>query len=260
MISYCIACYRVPYAQLLIEELEKKTTCPYEILLWINTVSPEFVQYILHKQMAGVPVRVIGISSENIGMKAFPHLFQAARYDIITQIDDDVIRISPGIAESAAAIFSRHPEVRQIVADVWQDAHTTGSRPPMDEFTLYDEADGLYDGPIDGWFSMYRRSMLPILMKIPYRQYIFVGSCARHFLMEEGQKGLLCTKFKVLHLAGPQYACFFGQLDTEIGKYRSIGRDDLAAIYERVRTKLPPWETLEQSLQHAFGIIDTYPH
>jgi len=58
-------------------------------------------------------------------MRAYRMLFTAARYELITQIDDDVLRISPQIAERAAAIFKAHPKVRQLVADTWQDEFTT---------------------------------------------------------------------------------------------------------------------------------------
>src|SRR5690606_15460992 len=118
------------------------------------------------------------------------------------------------------------------------------------------EADGLYEGRIDGWFSLYRRSMLPTLMRVPYKKYQFIGLWARHLLMEQGLKGVLCTKFKVLHLAGPEYAFFFGQLDQEIDKYKAVGRDDVVADYERAKATLPSRETLEEALRRASQMID----
>lgn len=258
MISYCIACYRVPYAKLLIEELIKKTSCQYEILLWLNMKNDHFSAFIVEKIMQGIPIRVIGVSEENIGMFAYEKLFQAARYELITQIDDDVIRISYGIAERAAVIFNRYPRIQQLVADVWQDEWTTGSRPPMADYRVIKEDEGLYDGLIDGWFSIYRRSMLPVLMKVPYKKYEFIGSWARHLLREEGLFGLLCTQFKVLHLSGPAYALLFDQLDQEIAKYNDVGRQDVVEAYESARHNLPDKTVLQAALDKALADIDQH--
>jgi hypothetical protein len=37
MISYCIASYRPTYSTLLVQDLIRKTSAPYEILIWLNT-------------------------------------------------------------------------------------------------------------------------------------------------------------------------------------------------------------------------------
>jgi hypothetical protein len=95
-------------------------------------------------------------------------------------------------------------------------------------------------------------------MQIPYEQYVFIGTWAKHLLMKQEQLGLLCTKFKVLHLSGPAYAFLFDQFDFEINKYRSAGRDDIVAAYERRMKRLPSKEILETSLQQAFRVIGTY--
>lgn len=258
MISYCIACLRPLYAKRLIEDLIRKTRCKYEILLWMNVVNADLTHFVLEKTLAGAPIRVLGVTPQNVGMFAYRELFQAARYDIITQIDDDVIRISPGIAEQAWLMFQRLPKLQQIVADVWQDEWTTGSRPAMSEYRLVSEAYQLYHGRIDGWFSMYRREMLPTLLKVPYKKYEFVGSWAQHLLAEQGLYGLLCTRFKVLHLAGPAYAELFGQLDKEIAKYAEVGRDDIVESYRLARGCLPPRAVLQAALERACAEIDRF--
>jgi hypothetical protein len=98
-----------------------KTTSPYEILVWINVASEELEAEIAAVASQGIPLRVLGRTPENIGMTAYRELFKSARYPLITQIDDDVVCISRGIAERAQRLFQRFPGVRQLVADVWQD-------------------------------------------------------------------------------------------------------------------------------------------
>lgn len=129
MISYCIACYRPRYARQLIDDLVRKTSARYEILLWINVVDEEFDAYVARCAAAGAPIRVIGRTPENIGMAAYPRLFEAARGEMVAQIDDDVICVSPRIAEAAKEVFDRFPAVGMLTADVWQDEYTTGARP-----------------------------------------------------------------------------------------------------------------------------------
>lgn len=231
MISYCIAAYRPVYCRMLINDLIRKTTAQFEILVWDNSEDADFSRF-LTGVAASAPLMVVGRSSPNIGMRAYADLFRAARYPLIVQIDDDVVCVSRGIAERAWDIFEAHPDVRQIVADVWQDDLTTGARPPLASYRLVDEAAGLYDGPIDGWFSIYHRSILPLLLSIPLAEYCFIGGAVRAALKRQRQRGLLCTQMKVFHTIGPAYASLFGMLDFEVAKYRRLGRTDIVHWYE----------------------------
>jgi hypothetical protein len=52
-------------------------------------------------------------------------------------------------------------------------------------------------------------------------------------------EGLLCTRMKVFHVIGPCYASLFGMLESEIRKYRDVGRPDIVEWYERSRDTLP---------------------
>ena len=226
MISYCIALLRPTYARLLIDDLAKKTSVPYEILVWFNTPDPSIRGFVQERIAAGVPIRVIGDTPENIGMSAFQPLFQNSQYELIVQLDDDVLWISRRIAETAMDYFRRHPAVRQLVSDVVQDQWTTGARPPLEGYQKIDE--GLYNGPIDGWFSIYHRSVLPILMQAPYAKYTHLGHWMWGRLPQSGFHGFLCTKMKVFHVAGPEYSVYFGMRDFEVAKYRGVGRADLA--------------------------------
>jgi hypothetical protein len=233
MISYCIACYRPIYARLLIDDLVRKTTAPYEVLVWLN-VADAALDARLHELAAGgTPVRVVGRTPHNIGMLAYRELFSAARGALITQIDDDVVCVSPGIAERAAQLFDRFPTVRQLVADVWQDEFTTGARPPLSGYRPISPGDGLYDGPIDGWFSIYHRSILPILLSLAYSRYFCLGAAVRGELHRRHLAGHLCTRMKVFHVIGPEYASLFGMHAFEIEKYRSLGRHDIVKWYEQ---------------------------
>ena len=232
MISYCVAVYRPTYARLLLSDLVEKTSVPFEILVWLNVADAALDAEIEAAIARGVPLRVLGRTPENIGMRAYATLFREARYPLITQIDDDVVCISRGIAERAERLFRRFPTVRQLVADVWQDEHTTGARPPLDQYRVFDAAEGLYDGPIDGWFSVYHRSIQPLLASLLFAPYVALGASARAKLRQRGQIGLLDCGMKVFHVIGPAYADAFGMLEFEIRKYRRLGRADIVAWYE----------------------------
>jgi hypothetical protein len=237
MISYCIAVFRPVYARLLLADLIAKTTAPFEILIWLNVADAAIEEQIANACADGVSVRVVGRTPQNIGMRAYAELFRAARYELITQIDDDVVYLSRGIAERAHRLFGRFPSVRQIVADVWQDEHTTGARPPLDHYRMFDASEGLRQGPIDGWFAIYHRSILPLLMRLPYRHYLPIGGLVRMRLAQRRQLGVLDCGMQVFHVIGPAYADAFGMLDFEIEKYRNLGRHDIVAWYEGYRAE-----------------------
>jgi hypothetical protein len=235
VISYCIAAYRPTYLRLLLADLVAKTTAPFEILVWLNVTDAALDADIEAAIKKGVPLRVIGRTPENIGMVAYASLFRAARYPLITQIDDDVVFVSRSIAERADRLFRQFPTVGQLVADVWQDEYTNGARPPLDRYVAFDAVEGLYSGPIDGWFAVYSRSILPILLDLPFTPYCNIGStvCAR--LGERGRHGVLDLGMRVFHVIGPEYANAFGMLEFEITKYRRLGRQELVDLYENCR-------------------------
>jgi hypothetical protein len=232
VISYCIAVYRPVYARLLFADLAAKTSTPYEILVWLNVADDGLDAEIAEMAARGAPLRVLGRTPDNIGMTAYRTLFRAARYPLIAQIDDDVVCISRGIAERADRLFRRYPAVRQLVADVWQDEHTTGARPALSSYRTFDAREGLLAGPIDGWFSVYHRSILPLLMVLPHAPYFNLGAAVRERLVQRGQQGLLDLGMKVFHVIGPAYADAFGMLGFEIEKYRRLGRPEIVDWYE----------------------------
>jgi hypothetical protein len=246
MISYCIACYRPRYASLLIADLITKTSVPFEILVWLNIESKEFEDCLHAHQREGAPVKIVGSTPTNIGMAAYAKLFDASQYDMVVQIDDDVVCVSPRIAENAHEIFRRFPVVGMLTADVWQDEFTTGARPEMAHYQVFDAEHSLYEGPIDGWFAIYRRSCLHLVRTIPQTRYLPLGGTMKHRLAQRRLRGLLCTRMKVFHVIGPQYAHYFGMLDFEIEKYRSLGRTDIVRWYENAKSGLPATEYLER--------------
>jgi hypothetical protein len=254
MISYCVAVVRPRYATMLIADLVAKTSAPCEILLWVNTDDSDFETFLADRAAAGWPIVVIGRTTANIGMRAYTELFRAARYPLIVQIDDDVVRVSRGIAERAHRIFSTHPQIRQVVADVWQDDLTTGARPPMQHYRCVDRAEGLFEGPIDGWFSIYHRSILPLLLSLPIAPYFPIGGAVRGALARRGQRGVLCTGMRVFHTIGPAYASLFGMLDYEIAKYTRLGRTDIVDWYRsEVR---PPTDDLRRRFDVITHTLD----
>jgi hypothetical protein len=232
VISYCIAVYRPAYARLLLADLVEKTSVPFEILVWLNVADAALDADIDVAIRGGVPLRVVGHTPENIGMLAYRELFRATRYPLIVQIDDDVVCISRGIAQRADRLFCRFPNVRQLVSDVWQDEYTTGARPPLEQYRVFDASEGLCIGPVDGWFSIYHRSILPLLLEVPMSRYFALGAAIRARLARRGQHGLLDRGMKVFHVIGPEYAAAFGMLTFEIEKYRRLDRLDIVAWYE----------------------------
>jgi hypothetical protein len=189
-------------------------------------------------------------------MQAYPVLFQEARHDLIAQIDDDVVAVSRNIAEHASEVFSRFPSVKQLVADVWQDDYTTGARPGMSSYRMYEAKYGLYDGPIDGWFSVFHRSVLPLAQARSGEIYFPLGGQLKDRLRRIGMLGLLCTKFKVFHVIGPQYASHFGMLDFEVEKYRRLGRANIVSWYEGAMTTLPPREELRLRVERILAHLE----
>jgi len=256
MISYCVAVLRPGYTQRLVDELVERSSAPYEILLWLNVADPDLDAFLDNRIARGCPIRVVGRTPENVGMRAYRDLFRAARHPLLVQIDDDVVGISRGIAERADRIFREFPKVRQLVADVWQDEFTTGARPPLTHYRCVHEREGLYAGPIDGWFSIYHRSILPVLLSLPYSQYCPLGALTRHALQRWGLHGLLCTRMKVFHVIGPQYASLFGMLDSEVEKYRRLGRLDIVDWYLGAKPSLPPIDELQRRFTAARQSLD----
>jgi len=257
MISYCVVAFRAKYAIMQIEDLIAKTSVPYEILLWVNTTDPSIVEFARKKAAEGAPVKLHGVTHQNIGMAAFRNLFKKARYPMIVQTDDDVLCVSRNIAQKAWDIFKRRVEVRQLVADVWQDDWTMGARPKMGNYKVESAADGLYDGPIDGWFSIYHREALPALLAAPYAKYFYLGSWMKARLRAvHNMKGLLCRKFKVFHASGSRYAAAFGMTDFEVRKYRSVGRMEVAESYRKIPA--PPPGELERRLKGIRAHLDAF--
>lgn len=232
MISYCICLSRPAQGVMLLRELREKTKVPFEILVWMNTADQRVKDTIETMQAEKVPIKVIGSTPLDIGMIGYRILFEHAKYDLVAQVDDHVILISQGIAERAEAIFKKHKDIKMLVADVVQDRYTDGGRPPMDQYKVVDEAAGLYDGPVDGWFAVYQRDLIPGLLDAPYERHFFLGSWARGKAISMKGRGLLCTRMKVFHAYGQSYGEMFGSRLEEAARFRKIGNQALADIYQ----------------------------
>lgn len=254
MISYCVCVYRPRLFHILLEDLIRKQTTPYEILVWINTRAPDLEGYINRLSYRGVPIKIVGCSPENIGMLGYKMLFRSAKYDMITQVHDDVVCVSKNICEKAKEIFDARPEVAQIVSDVVQDGFTTGGRPGIEDYKIYDEPLKLLNGPIDGWFSIYHRSTLKLLLDSPYQPYFYLGSYIQMQLRSRGKEGLLCSGMKVLHLAGPAYSQLFETVEAEVRKYTQLGNHSAAELYRS--TKATP-DLLNQMSQEFSRHVET---
>lgn len=232
MISYCVCLSRPSQGSMLLRELVEKTKVPYEILVWMNTADQRLVDTIQTLQAELVPIKVVGSTPHDMGMQGFRVLFEHARYDMIAQVDEHIILMSQGIAEKAAAIFKKYKDVKMLVPDVIQDVYTDGARPPMDQYKPFDENNGLYDGPVDGWFAIYDRALFPALYDVTYERNFFLGSWARGKAISMKFRGLLCTQMKVFHAYGPAYAETFGSRLEEAERIRYFGNHPLADLYQ----------------------------
>lgn len=197
----------------------------------MNTSDPRLLDTIHTMIAERVPIRIIGSTPADIGMIGYRILFEHAKYEMVVQVDEHVVVISKGIAEKAAAIFKKHKNVKMLVADVVQDRYTDGARPSMDQYKVVDEANGLYDGPVDGWFAIYEKSVVPAIYEAPYERHFFLGSWARGKVISMQWKGLLCNQMKVFHAYGQAYAEFFGSRMEEADRFRKFGNASLADIY-----------------------------
>lgn len=258
MISYCICVYRPRLFYILLEDLIRKTSTPYEVLIWLNTRAPDLEDHVDRLSYRGVPVRIVGVSPENIGMLGYKMLFKSARYDLIAQVHDDVVCISRKIAERALEIFSAHKDVQQIVADVIQDSFTTGGRPGDDAYSLSDESSGLFAGPVDGWFSIYHRATLQLLLDAPYEPYFYLGSYMQMQLRARKKEGMLCKGMKVFHLAGPAYAQLFETVETEIKKYHSLGNKTAAEVYSSLKTTPEMLSQMAEQYRSSIKLIEAF--
>ncbi len=103
--------------------------------------------------------------------------------------------------------------------------------------------------PIDGWFAIYNRSILPLLLELPFEPYFSLGAMVLGRLAQQGQHGVLDLGMKVFHVIGPEYAHAFGMLDFEIAKYRRLGRAEIVDWYENHRRAAGSREELDARIE-----------
>jgi len=254
-LSYMLPCYRPYYTSRLLGEIAKKTTLPYELLVWMNMEDAGLEQYIQSLISAGYPIRLIGKTPANIGMEAFKPLIEAAQGELLIQLEDDVLFVSRRIGEIASEILGRRKDIGMLSADVWQDELSNGGHPRPEHYTCADVLDQLYEGPIDGGLSIYPRSSVPLLLQSQFRMYFGMG-CGMHIRLNAlGLKAYKCRRMRIFHLAGaPYHSLFPGMVEFEIAKYKRVGHRQMVQVYEREMENLPPKEMLEQ----RFRAIENY--
>lgn len=258
VISYCLVAYRVIYSKLLVEDLIRKTSVPYEILIWVNVQDDGFVKFLEEKIAQGAPIRIIGSSADNLGMQAFKQLFPAARGEMVVQLDDDVIALSRHAAQIVQNIFARYPDVGIVGGHVWQDRWTTGGRPPLKAYIPYAPSEGLYVGPIDGGFTVYRKGLTHLINGMRNAPYFALGVEMIGRASKIGYRAFLCTRILMFHVNGPIYSSHFGQLDAEIEKYHRVLRKDLAAEYEAAKASLPPPQEIATQIMRIHHAIELH--
>lgn len=248
--SYMLPAYRAYYASRLLSELARKASGPYEVLIWLNVHDEGLDRYIQSLISSGYPMRVVGKTPENIGMAAFRPLVEQSRGAYLVQVEDDVLCLSHNAGAIAREIMERRPEVGMISADVWQDEISNGGHPTAEAYRKIDDGDQLYEGPIDGGFSVYPRKYLHLLMGASFRKYFGFGCGMHERLMQAGLKAYKCRRMRIFHLMGPEYASYFpGMLDFEIAKYAAVGHTKMVGLYESSRSRLPDREFLRRRLK-----------
>lgn len=254
-LSYMLPCYRAFYTSRLLGEIARKTTLAYEFLIWLNLEDAGLESYIKTLISAGYPIRVVGKTPENIGMAAFKPMIEQAKGEMLVQLEDDVLFVSRRAGEIAQDIFSRRPEIGMLSAEVWQDELSNGGHPPPESYLCAHAQDQLFEGPIDGGFSVYPRRFVPLLLESKFAVYFGMG-CGMHFrLQEANKKAYKCRRMRIFHLCGPVYHSLFpGMVEFEIAKYKRIGHKGMVSTYETQVKRLPPKEDLER----RFRVIENY--
>jgi hypothetical protein len=254
-ISYMLPCYRAYYASRLLGEVNKKTSDSYELLLWLNMEDAGFESYVKTLQGMGHPIRIVGKTPENIGMAAFKHLIEAARGDFLVQLEDDVLFISPNASTIATGILDRNPKIGMLSAEVWQDEISNGGHPRPEHYTCVDAVNQLFEGPIDGGFSVYPKRFTPQLLESGFRTYFGLGSGMHVRLGKIGVKAYKCRRMRIFHIIGATYhSLFAGMVQFEIEKYRRVGHRGMVEVYEREMASLPS----RSSLELRFKAIENY--
>ena len=129
----------------------------------------------------------------------------------------------------------------------------------MECYRSFNEEYGLHDGPIDGWFAVYRKSALALCRHIRPAKYFGLGCAIKSHLNSVGKKALLCTRMKVFHVTDPTYVSYFGMLDSEIEKYRGLGRKDQVDRYTAARASIPPMEEMAVRVQRILTDLESEP-
>jgi hypothetical protein len=147
-----------------------------------------------------------------------------------------------------------------LVADVHQDAMTTGAHPAFSHYAPYDKADGLYRGPIDGGIAVYHRDLYPNLLNAPYKQYFYLGAWMSGNAAARNLEALLCTKMKIFHIYGAYYAKAFDLLEFEIEKHRRVGLGHISDGFETLKPRLPSKEDLLKRVDEISKEFDVIPY
>lgn len=258
-LSYMLPVFRAWYSSRVICQVVRKTTVPYELLLWFNILDDNLEAYVQELIDAGNPIRVLGRTPENIGMKAFQRMAPEARGEYLVQLEDDAIDISRRAGEIAIDLFNRYPEAAIIGGHVWQDKYTTGARPPLHIYDVKNAAEGLYQGPMDGPLMFYKRSVCtPVFMEAKIDRYFGLGPFTHGRIMEMGYRGYLTTRIMSFHMHGPIYHWYYGMLDHEIAKYESIHYYDMANTYKALKKSLPSREDVADQIEQVTQFLETF--
>jgi len=102
--AYCITnCSNPKHVQELIEDLVRKTTAPYEIVLWVESLAADFERFLAHQIWAGVPIFVAERSLPKSTI--IRELFPFCQRSWVMQIDCDTPKMVEGYNPKVSIII-----------------------------------------------------------------------------------------------------------------------------------------------------------
>lgn len=110
--SYCICGVKNhKHIMALIDDLMLKTTSPYEIILWVETLDAEFERYLARKIWAGAPIIVA--ERKYPSSVSMEHLASFCQRSWLMQINDDMPKLVSGYTPKVSIVLTtyRRPHI-----------------------------------------------------------------------------------------------------------------------------------------------------
>ena len=151
--SYCVTdCKDFSRARNLIEDLIKKTTAPYEILLWVENLDPGFERFLARKVWDGIPISVAERNAPR--STVIKDLFAFCQRSWVMQISCDTPKVVSGYSPKVSIVIPtykrQHVLLRTIKSILGQSYHN------WELIIVNNEAGGVLPGlPTDSRISVH---------------------------------------------------------------------------------------------------------